>query len=203
MFRPTLNMKPYFCWSPWLKQCHKPVRDSTQVEEHWEPQVLACYRQMILMQAASIGNNIMLNQSTVTDYHEQQDERRANSAAWQRSRDAESAFAGIKMNYARELSYALHYERLVRQEEETNRIVQEQQRKYAAIDEARRRQDEVDEAAAMDAVKSLPATLAPAIVERIRRKLVYAIKKACWDGKPRANRRLLKGLPLVTAGIST
>jgi len=203
MFRPTLNMKPYFCWSPWFHLCKKPERDSTQVEEHWEPQVLQCYQRMIMLQAAGIGNNLMLKRATVYDYFEQQEAHRANFAAWQRSRDAESAFAGIKMNYARELSYALHYERLVRQEEESNRIVQEQQRRYAALDEAQRLQDEADEAAAVDAVKSLPATLAPAVVERIRRKLVYAIKKACWDGKPRANRRLLKGLPLVTAGIST
>ena len=202
MFRPTLNMKPYFCWNPWIKQCRKPERDSTQVEEHWEPQVLQCYQRMIMLQAASIGNNLMLKQSTGTvyDYFEQQEARRANFAAWERSRDAESAFRGIKMNYARELSYALHYERLVRQEEESNRIVEEQERKYAALDEAQRLQDEADAAAAAEAVKALPP-LPEQTVTRIRNRILAAIRKSRWDGKPRAMRRLLKGLPLVSAGI--
>ena len=200
MFRPTLNMKPYFCWSPWFHLCKKPERDSTQVEEHWEPQVLQCYQRMIMLQAASIGNNLMLKRVTVYDYFEQQEARRANFAAWERSRDAESAFRGIKMNYARELSYALHYERLVRQEEESNRIVEEQQRKYAALDEAQRLQDEADAAAAAEAVKSLPP-LPEQTVTRIRNRILAAIRKSRWDGKPRAMRRLLKGLPLVSAGI--
>jgi len=202
MFRPTLNMKPYFCWSPWFHLCKKPERDSTQVEEHWEPQVLQCYQRMIMLQAASIGNNLMLKQSTGTvyDYFEQQEARRANFAAWERSRDAESAFRGIKMNYARELSYALHYERLVRQEEESNRIVEEQERKYAALDEAQRLQDEADAAAAAEAVKALPP-LPEQTVTRIRNRILAAIRKSRWDGKPRAMRRLLKGLPLVSAGV--
>ena len=200
MFRPTLNMKPYFCWSPWFHLCKKPERDSTQVEEHWEPQVLQCYQRMIMLQAASIGNNLMLKRVTVYDYFEQQEARRANFAAWERSRDAESAFRGIKMNYARELSYALHYERLVRQEEESNRIVEEQQRKYAALDEAQRLQDEADAAAAAEAVKALPP-LPEQTVTRIRNRILAAIRKSRWDGKPRAMRRLLKGLPLVSAGI--
>ena len=200
MFRPTLNMKPYFCWSPWFHLCKKPERDSTQVEEHWEPQVLQCYQRMIMLQAASIGNNLMLKRVTVYDYFEQQEARRANFAAWERSRDAESAFRGIKMNYARELSYALHYERLVRQEEESNRIVEEQERKYAALDEAQRLQDEADAAAAAEAVKALPP-LPEQTVTRIRNRILAAIRKSRWDGKPRAMRRLLKGLPLVSAGI--
>lgn len=200
MFRPTLNMKPYFCWSPWFHLCKKPERDSTQVEEHWEPQVLQCYQRMIMLQAASIGNNLMLKRATVYDYFEQQEARRANFAAWERSRHAESAFAGIKMNYARELSYALHYERLVRQEEESNRIVEEQQRKYAALDEAQRLQDEADAAAAAEAVKALPP-LPEQTVTRIRNRILAAIRKSRWDGKPRAMRRLLKGLPLVSAGV--
>ena len=200
MFRPTLNMKPYFCWSPWFHLCKKPERDSTQVEEHWEPQVLQCYQRMIMLQAASIGNNLMLKRVTVYDYFEQQEARRANFAVWEKSRHAESAFAGIKMNYARELSYALHYERLVRQEEESNRIVEEQQRKYAALDEAQRLQDEADAAAAAEAVKALPP-LPEQTVTRIRNRILAAIRKSRWDGKPRAMRRLLKGLPLVSAGI--
>lgn len=200
MFRPTLNMKPYFCWSPWFHLCKKPERDSTQVEEHWEPQVLQCYQRMIMLQAASIGNNLMLKRVTVYDYFEQQEARRANFAAWERSRDAESAFRGIKMNYARELSYALHYERLVRQEEESNRIVEEQERKYAALDEAQRLQDEADAAAAAEAVKALPP-LPEQTVTRIRNRILAAIRKSRWDGKPRAMRRLLKGLPLVSAGV--
>lgn len=200
MFRPTLNMKPYFCWSPWFHLCKKPERDSTQVEEHWEPQVLQCYQRMIMLQAASIGNNLMLKRVTVYDYFEQQEARRANFAAWEKSRHAESAFAGIKMNYARELSYALHYERLVRQEEESNRIVEEQQRKYAALDEAQRLQDEADAAAAAEAVKALPP-LPEQTVTRIRNRILAAIRKSRWDGKPRAMRRLLKGLPLVSAGV--
>lgn len=201
MFRPTLNMKPYFCWSPWLSQCRKPVRNSTEVEEHWEPQVLARYRRMIILQAAARGNNRMFTQSTATDYFEQQDERRANLDIWRSARDAARAFEEIKMSYASELSYALHYERLVRKEEESKRIRAEHEAKMAAWHAEQKRLSEEDEAVAAETIKVLPATLAPAIVDRIRRKLVYAMWKARWNRLPRANRRLLKGLPLVSAGI--
>lgn len=200
MFRSTLNMKPYFCFSPWFHQCRKPVRNSDEVSEHWEPLVMERYRHLIMMLAVESGNNRMLNQSTATDYFDQQDDRTANFAAWKRARDAEGAFTGIKMSYASELAYALHYERLVRQEEASKRIVEEQQRKYAALDEAYRRQDEADAAAAAEAVKALPP-LPEQTLTRIRNRILAAIRKSRWDSKPRGMRRLVKGLPLIEAGI--
>ena len=202
MFRPTLNMKPYFCWNPWLHQCHPPIRNSTEVEEHWEPLVLAKYRRMVILHVVSRCNNRMFTQSTTTDYHEQQEESRANYAAWGNAREAARAFEDIKMSYASELSYALHYERLVRQEEETKRIQAEQLAKRAALWEKMRLQDEADNVSANAAMADLPVTLPEKIRVRIRYRIILALRNARWNRLPLANRRLLKGLPLIMAGVS-
>jgi hypothetical protein len=201
MFRPTLNMKPYFCFSPWFDQCHKPARNSAEVEAHWEPLLLKYLHSLTMLQTAARGSNKAYAQSTATDYFEQQDEMRANYTIWGRAREAQRIFEAYERAYASELAYALHYERLERKAEEDKIRDAEREREMAAFTERLRLQGEEEEAKAAAALSALPPTLSPATLARIRYCLLTAIRQARWNGQPRAMRRLLKGLPLVEAGI--
>lgn len=201
MFRPTLDMKPYFCFSPWFHQCRKPARTSAEVEAHWEPRMLQYLQNLTMLQAAARASNKAYAQSTTTNYFERQDETRANYAIWHRAREAQRAFDHYKISYASELAYALHYERLERKAAEEKIRDAEREREFAAFQERLRLQGEEDEAKAAAAIATLPSTLSPATLTRIRYCLLMAIRQARWNSQPRAMRRLLKGLPLVEAGI--
>ncbi len=201
MFRPTLDMKPYFCFSPWFHQCRKPARSSAEVEAHWEPRMLQYLHTLTMLQTAARGSNKAYAQSTTTDYFEQQDEMRANYAIWRRASEAQRVFDHSKISYASELAYALHYERLERKAAEEKIRDAEREREMAAFRERLRLQGEEDNAKAEAALIGLPATLSPATLARIRACLLNAIRQARWNSQPRAMRRLLKGLPLVEAGI--
>jgi hypothetical protein len=155
---------------------------------------------LTMLQTAARGSNKAYTQSTATDYFEQQDEMRANHDIWRRASEAQRVFDHSKISYASELAYALHYERLERKAAEEKIRDAEREREMAAFRERLRLQGEEDEAKAAAAIAALPP-LSPATLTRIRYCLLNAIRQARWNGKPRAMRRLLKGLPLVEAGI--
>jgi len=191
--------------SPWLSQCHKPARTSADVEAHYEALLSKVYYNLVANQAARRAATRIVDHSTTTDYFEQQDEQSLYYSAWRRADDAQRLYNSHMIVYASELAYARHYERLVAQDAEDKRRTAEMERQHAewraALKAKTERDDAEDTVKITAALATLPAHLAPAVVARIRYHLKMGLMRGRWDRQPRANRRILKGLPLIETGI--
>jgi hypothetical protein len=204
MFRSKLVFA-FYCHSPWLSHCHKPARTSAEVEAHYEAILPNVYYSLVANQAARRAATRIVDNSTTTDYFEQQDEQILYYSAWRRADDALRLYNSHMLVYASELAYARHYERLVAQDAEDKRRTAERERQHAewqAALKAQTERDNAEDAAKIGAaLATLPAYLAPAVVARIRYCLKMGLMKGRWDRQPRATRRILKGLPLIETGV--
>ncbi len=199
-FRPLLNMKPFW-WSPFLNLCPKPKRTSAEVVAHFEQELNTVYRNLVVAQVALAGSNRWLARFEHPDYFEQQAMQELNNWQWTRERETRRHYDALLLNYASELAHALHYERLVKDEAEWQRKKEEMERRWEREAAERAAQDAEDAVKIAAALATLPAHIAPATIQRIKSRIELGLMNARWNRKPRALRRIIKGLPLIEAGV--
>jgi hypothetical protein len=200
-FRPLLNMKPFFCWSPWLNLCPKPARTIADVEAHYEQKLNTVYRNLVIAQAVLAGSNRWLARFEHPDYFEQQSIQQLNNWLWTREHETRRHYDALLLNYASELSHALHYERLVKEEAERQRKKAELERRWEREAAERAARDEEDAAKIAAALETLPAHVSPATRACLTARIKFGLINARFRGLPRALRRIIKGLPLIEAGV--